>query len=425
MLSSKALAIKSSIRKGSPDPNNLPAQEYINRCTHIIAKENPKVAMRLVLPSYQLPSAPREREQYLWRFRNKYSIETLLRPHETEPGVMPQDDVVLTMSGALESVLDAARKLLDDQAPRPRGFFMWKVCVLAPHRMHYLLIGEWDPTLVYDEDEDVAESSIPELHRVLGRRYGPGSTEEVLVTLESPRVDHIIDALKIIVATQEVYQRACEPFKINLYDGGRESRIPAALSAHTEVFQRASKMHPDVPVGYLVRTEMQSFQRAMEPHRFHLQLMLSDNMAHSVIGPRGTQVKYICQSTQAQLCVSPNRLCHIRCCDIGARDHRRIIKAAMAVVRLLIDRGLGGWRLSVYIPQRVAQALGDPAIKLDLKRSKAHIEIQTRKAVENYTRRQERLQPSETESVVTVASNSEAIGLKCALSRILATMYRD
>ncbi|KAF9288502.1 hypothetical protein BGZ74_000908, partial [Mortierella antarctica] len=420
-----ALAMEASVRNGGPDPNKLPAQEYINQCTHIIAKENPKVAMRLVFRSCQLPSGPRERKQYMWHFRNKYYIETFLSPHETETGVMSQDDVVLTMSGALDSVLDAARELLDDQAPKPRGFFMWKVCVLAPHRMHYLLVGEWDPALVYDENEDMAESSIPELRRVLGRRYGPGSTEEILVTLESPRLDHIIDALRIVAATQEVYKRAYDPFRIKLYGGGRESRIPATLSSHATVFQRAGKMHPDVPVGYLVRTEMKSRQQMMEPYRFHLQLMLSSVMVQSVIGLRGARIKDICQSTQAQLCISPNRLCNIRCCDICARNHERIIAAAMAVVRLLIDKGLGGWQLRVYIPQRVSQVLGDPATKLDLKRSKARIEIQTLEQAENYTRQRERLQPSETEFVATVTSDSDTVGLKYTLSRILSTMYRD
>ncbi|KAF9335051.1 hypothetical protein BG006_000978 [Podila minutissima] len=420
-----ALAMEASVRNGGPDPNKLPAQEYINQCTHIIAKENPKVAVRLVFRSCQLPSGPREREQYMWHFRNKYYIETFLSPHERENRIMPQDDVVLTMSGALDSVLDAARELLDDQAPKPRGFFMWKVCVLAPRRMHYLLVGEWDPALVYDENEDMAESSIPELRRVLGRRYGPGSTEEILVTLESPRLDHIVDALRIVAATQEVYKRAYDPFRIKLYGGGRESRIPTTLSSHAAVFQRAGKMHPDVPVGYLVRAEMQSRQQMMEPYRFHLQLMLSSDMVQSVIGLRGARIKDICQSTQAQLCISPNRLCNIRCCDICARNHERIIAAAMAVLRLLIDKGLGGWQLRVYIPQRVSQVLGDPATKLDLKRSKARIEIQTLEQAENYTRQRERLQPSETEFVATVTSDSDAVGLKCALSRILSTMYRD
>lgn len=338
---------------------------------------------------------------------------------------MPQDNIVLTMSGALDNVLDTAHELLERQAPKPRGFFMWQVCVLVPHRMHFLFIGEWDPELEYDEDKDLAESSIPELRQVLGRRYGPGSTEEVLLTLESPHLDHIVDALRIVAATQQVYERACGPSEIQLYGGGSNSRIPAALSKHTEVFQRAAKIHPGVPVGYLVRTEMQARQRMMEFRRFHLQLMLSRSMVQSVLGPRGEQIKEICRSVQADLSISTNRHCHIRCCDIGANDHGRIISAAVTVVRLLIDRGVGGWQLSVYVPQRVADVLDDPATKQELRSSKVHVDIQTLEAAEKYTRKLERLQPSETESVAMVTSASDAVGLKCALMRILAIMYRN
>ncbi|KAG0079315.1 hypothetical protein BGZ92_001114 [Podila epicladia] len=143
--------------------------------------------------------------------------------------------------------------------------------------------------------------------------------------------------------------------------------------------------------------------------------MLSRNTAQRVIGLRGTRIKEICQSIRAQLCISQNRLCNIRCCNICAGDHGKIIAAAMAVVLLLIDKGLGGWWLRAYILQRVAQILGDTMTTLDQKRSKARIEIQTLVEVENYTRKRGRLQPSETEFIATMTTNSNAVGLKCAL----------
>ncbi|KAF9396572.1 hypothetical protein CPC16_000080 [Podila verticillata] len=424
MSRSKPLAAKASIREGRPDPNKLPAQEYINQCTHIIAKENPKVAMRFVFRVSQLPFRPSEVDRCLRHFQNKYGVEVSICPQDIDPVVMPQDDIVLTMSGALDSVLDAAHELLERQAPKPRGFFMWQVCVLAPHQMHFLFIGEWDPKLKYDQDQDMAESSIPELHRVLGRRYGPDSTEEVLLTLESPRLDHIVDALRIIAATQKVYERACGPSEIKLYGGGNNNRIPAALSGHTEVFQGAAKMHPNVPVGYLIRNEMQPCQSLMGFRGFHLQLMLSSSMTQSLIGPRGVQIQEICRSTQAELCLSRNRHCRIRCCDIGANDHGRIIAAVVAIVRLLIDKGKTGWQLSVYVPQRVAKALEDSATKHELKSNKVRVDIQTLETAENCSRELERLQPSETEFVAALTS-SDAIGLRRALMRILAIMYRD
>ncbi|KAG0036340.1 hypothetical protein BGZ82_004337, partial [Podila clonocystis] len=105
---------------------------HTDRYLEPVTKNDPLATIRLVFLSSQFPRSAAFTKMML-SLRNKHLIDTFLIPHETQP-THPDADVVLGFSGALTRVL----------------------------------LGLKD--LVYDEVNDMAESSIPQLRKCLGRR---------------------------------------------------------------------------------------------------------------------------------------------------------------------------------------------------------------------------------------------------------------
>ncbi|KAF9210934.1 hypothetical protein BGZ59_008737 [Podila verticillata] len=366
---------------------------HTDRYLELVTESDPLVTIRLVFLSSQLPRSANFTKLIL-PIRNKHLIDTFLIPHETIP-THPDADVVLGFSGALTRVLQGLQEFLQELAPTPpsKRFYMWRLCVLIPHRIHFLFIGEQDHDLVYDEENDMAESSIPQLRRVLGRRYGPVSEEaqdEHILTLESVALDRIMTALRFVAET--------------------------------------TKMHSGLPVGYLVRSEMALCQRRMQQRPYHCQILLTLMQASYVIGKGGERIWALQESTNAVLELSRNVKSAVRVCDVGGYDVETVIKAVGTVVEAMFCSGvLAAWEVKVYVPQRVARVLGMEETRRELAGEEVEVEILTLEKAEQRVRDEVvRLEEEEVEVVARFRSAiGEQTGIRAAVRRTMGIMYGD
>lgn len=369
----------------------------------------------------------------MYPLRNKHLIDTFLIPHETQP-THPDADVVLGFSGALTRVLLGLKEFLQELVPKPPGrqcFYMWRLCVLIPHRIHFLFIGEQDHNLVYDEENDMAESSIPQLRKCLGRRYGPVSEDapdEHILTLESRFLDRIMDALRFVAETMIKDEECYGPADDGMYLGGRPSAIPAALLQHADHFRGATqaKMHVGLPVGYLVRPEMAQCQRRMQLRPYHLQLLLSLEQASYVIGRRGDRIFQLQESTGAILELSRNVKSSVRVCDVGGHELETVVGAVGTVVESMYRSAVSEWEAEVYVPERVAAALNSDEVRMALMAKDVEVEILALEEAEQRVREQVvKLEEDEVEVVARFTSASELAGIEHAVLTTLVIMYRN
>ncbi|KAF9334251.1 hypothetical protein BG006_002457 [Podila minutissima] len=402
---------------------------HTDRYLEPITKNNPLVTIRLVFLSSQLPRSVAFTKMMLL-LRNKHLIDTFLIPHETQP-THPDADVVLGFSGALTRVLLSLKEFLQELAPKPRRFYMWRLCVLIPHRIHFLFIGEQDHSLVYDEENDMAESSIPQLRKCLGRRYGPVSEDapdEHILTLESCTLDRIMDALRFVAETMAKDEECYGPADDGMYLGGRPSAIPAAIMHHADHFRGAmqAKMHVGLPVGYLVRPEMAQCLRRMQLRPYHLQLLLTLAQASYVIGRHGDRIYQLQESTGAILELSRNVKSIVRVCDVGGHELETVVGAVGTVVESMYRSAVAEWQVGVYVPQRVAVALDSDETRMALMAKDVEVEILALEEAEQRVMEHViRLEEGEVECVVRFMSASEQVGIEHAVRTTLAIMYRN
>ncbi|KAG0095885.1 hypothetical protein BGZ93_005277 [Podila epicladia] len=401
---------------------------HTDRYLEPITKNNPLVTIRLVFLSSQLPRSVAFTKMML-PLRNKHLIDTFLIPHETQP-THPDADVVLGFSGALTRVLLGLKEFLQEMAPKPRRFYMWRLCVLIPHRIHFLFIGEQDHSLVYDEENDMAESSIPQLRKCLGRRYGPVSEDapdEHILTLESCTLDRIMDALRFVAETMVRDEECYGPADDGMYLGGRPSAIPAAIMQHSDHLRGAqAKMHVGLPVGYLVRPEMARCQRRMQLRPYHLQLLLTLVQASYVIGRHGHRIFQLQESTGAILELSRNAKSSVRVCDLGGHELETLVGAVGTVVESMYRSAVAEWEVEVYVPQRVAAALDSDETRMALMAKDVEVDILALEEAEQRIREQVvRLEESEVECVVRFMSANEQAGIEHAVRTTLEIMYRN
>lgn len=407
---------------------------HTDRYLELVTESDPLVTVRLVFFSSQLPRSAAFTKLML-PIRNKHLIDTFLIPHETTP-THPDEDVVLGFSGALTRVLQGLQEFLQELAPTPppKRFYMWRLCVLIPHRIHFLFIGEQDHDLVYDEENDMAESSIPQLRRVLGRRYGPVSEEaadEHILTLESVALDKIMAALRFVAETVAADEASSGPLDDDaLYLGGLPSAIPYALMQHADVFRGATKakMHAGLPVGYLVRPEMALCQRRMQQRPYHAQMLLKLVQASYVIGKGGDRIWHLQEITEAVLELSRNVRSAVRVCDVGGHDVETVVKAVGTVVEAMCHAGvLKTWKVEVYVPQRVARVLDMEETRRELAGEEVEVEILTLEEAEQRVRDDVvRLEEAEVEVVARFRSAvGEQAGIRAAMRRTMRLMYGD
>ncbi|KAF9373614.1 hypothetical protein CPB97_000426 [Podila verticillata] len=385
---------------------------HTDRYLELVTESDPLVTIRLVFLSSQLPRSANFTKLIL-PIRNKHLIDTFLIPHETIP-THPDADVVLGFSGALTRVLQGLQEFLQELAPTspPKRFYMWRLCVLIPHRIHFLFIGEQDHDLVYDEENDMAESSIPQLRR-------------------SVALDRIMIALRFVAETVAADELAQGPLDDDgLYLGGFSSAIPVQLMHHADVFRGAtqSKMHSGLPVGYLVRPEMALCQRRMQQRRYHCQMLLTLMQASYVIGKGGERIWALQESTNAVLELSRNVKSSVRVCDVGGHDAETVIKAVGTVVEAMCCSGvLAVWEVKVYVPQRVARVLEMEETRRELAGEEVEVKILTLEKAEQRVRDEVvRLEEEEVEVVAQFRSAiGEQVGIRAAVRRTMGIMYGD
>lgn len=236
-----------------------------------------------------------------------------------------------------------------------RGFHVWKVCVAVPPEIQADLSGDYDPSLICNFENDWCESSIPELHRILGRRYGPvhgdRKEDDHIFTLQSWSLPNVMTALRYIASSILRSEATSGPRCGGFYTGGTPSQIPAALSTYAELFAAAADMYVcGLPVGYLVRPEMYPSRFKMLLRPCHLQVklpsalamyLMSDSRLHHLrMRMRGMPIYEVSQNANSEA--------HM--CDIGATGHDDIAKTVAELAEVLQQASYPGISQSVMRP---------------------------------------------------------------------------
>ncbi|KAF9427170.1 hypothetical protein BGZ94_005372 [Podila epigama] len=398
---------------------------HADRHLEVITERDPMVTIRFVFLASQLPRSAGFAKS-LGILRQRHLIDTYMIPHETRP-VHPDEDIVLGFAGTLDRVCLALGDFLSGLMLSPDRFFMWQLCVLIPRRIHYMFIGEYDDQLVYDEENDMAESSIMQLRKVQTRRYGPigkQAPDESLLTLESCSLGNILDAIRFIGEQFIADESANGPADDGFYCGGRPSVIPAALMEHAECFGgAAAKLHRGTPVSYVTRPLL--YHGRMQLRRFHLQLLLTVTQAGYIIGAKGERINLLSEKTGAIFEITRDKFKLVRICDLGGHDLSTLVRATVAVVESLYYSNQAEWEIGVYVPQRVVDVL---KVEQSLVNDRVQVTIMSVQQAEQAPRGSKptfRLEPSEVESVAVLRSLNDITGIERAVRTVLKIMYGD
>ena len=137
------------------------------RYLDMVTGSDPQVTIRLVFLARQLPRSLAF-VRMMAPLRCKHRVDTFIVPNENKV-VDPDSDFIVGFWGALDRVCNALQGFFQGLAPVHFGFYVWRLCILTPPETQSDLVGDCDSTLVYDLENNWSESSIHELHSVLGR----------------------------------------------------------------------------------------------------------------------------------------------------------------------------------------------------------------------------------------------------------------
>ncbi|KAF8987004.1 hypothetical protein BGZ52_006633 [Haplosporangium bisporale] len=330
----------------------------------MITESDPQVTVRLVFLARQLPRSLAFARR-MAPLRRKHRVDTFMVPNEIKV-VDSDSDIIVGFLGALDRVCNALQDFLQGLAPTQRGFYVWRLCILTPPKIQSDLVKGYDPILVYDLENNWCESSIPELHSVLGRRYGPVGNmneDDYIFTIQSCSLPSIMAAVRYIgeaiICNESVSGPRCGGF----YTGGTPSRIPQALFAHTGMLA-ANKYEYGLLLGYLFRPEMLS-QYRMLLRPFHLQVTLPSSRAvHLLRGKHLHPLHYRHKAIVEILRNTDSDDGSDHVCDIGAYTFDDIAKTVAALVDTqqtsspdILSRWHPDSQVRVIVPCRVADAL--------------------------------------------------------------------
>ncbi|KAF9915791.1 hypothetical protein BX616_005344 [Lobosporangium transversale] len=379
---------------------------YHSREYFQLAGDNmPLIHFRLVFSAYQIPRGT-EFAALVGPIRSQFVVDTYMIPHESK-SVHENQDIVLGISGSTGRVYKAALEFLRKIVPRSGGFTLWKLCILVPSQMVSALFPPLENMATNHSDQLQQESSIPELKSAMTRNFGPvfRASQECLITMESCSLDKTIgSALRYVMralSEVDVSQDICEGY----YRGGRAGRrsiIPKNMAVTWDHRGTGSIMDSKVPVGYVLRPEMQSCLKAMHTKRYHLQLLLTMEQVRLMAGEHGSNIRRYCSSKDVTLSISDplvKEQDEIRVCDIGG-DQAEIFSLAIAVVVSVLARiAQSDWSAKVYIPHRSISIL---------QRQVSRGFHQKIHAVENLVRDKEiKLEPAERESILEIICDSD------------------
>ncbi|KAG0337758.1 hypothetical protein BG004_007500 [Podila humilis] len=353
-----------------------------------ITSENPLATLRFVFMLGHLPENISDLSRILSDLCTKHTVGISVIPDDAlntvattttsheQPDPDPDQDIVLVFSGTLDRILDAIHDYFLCLVPVSgrRQEHVWNVCVLVPHRIHFLFIGSYDRLLTYDEINDMAESSVPQLRRVHSRRYGPVSREECMLTMESPHLEHILDALYCVAEILKVDQRFFGTLDGGYYCGGTPSRIPLHRPLSTTTTTKATKIHMKTPLGYLVRPEVKKHFPNTASRDSHL---------------------------------------------------KDVLLTVVDTVQVFVKRNVEMcWKVSVYVPQRVVDVLVNDETRQILDAEGVSVQVLSLKEAEQRIRSdEERLRGPEVESVAVMSSTRGRPGLVHGLEILFDTMY--
>ncbi|KAF9369318.1 hypothetical protein CPB97_003688 [Podila verticillata] len=389
----------------------------------MVTESDPQATIRLVFLARQLPRSLAFARR-MAPLRRKHRVDTFMVPNENKV-VDPDSDIIVGFSGTLDRVCNALQDFLQGLAPARRGFYVWRLCILTPPEIQSELEGGYDPTLVYDLENNWCESSIPKLHSVLGRRYGPVGNmneDDYIFTLQSCSLPNIMAAVhyigEAIICNESVSGPRCGGF----YTGGTPSRIPQTLFAHTEMLA-ANKYKHGLPLGYLFRPEMLS-QYRMLLRPLHLQVTLPSSQAVHLM--RGKHLDHLHDRHKAIVEISHNTDSDDdddRVCDVGAYTFDDIAKTVAALVDMQQASSpgtLSHWcpdrQVRVIVPCRVADALdldGTRGVMVEADARGERVPVQ---------RGEERLEAREVEFTAVVKSGSRG-GIEDGIHAVLSFMY--
>ncbi|KAF9283564.1 hypothetical protein BGZ74_001896 [Mortierella antarctica] len=405
----------------------------------MVAESDPRVTIRLVFLARQLPRSLMF-SKLVAPLRSTHLVDTFMIPHENK-SVDPSSDVVVGFSGTLDRVCRALRDFLQDIASIRRGLYVWRLCVLVPREILSDLMRGHDPTLTYDLEHEWFESSVPELHIVLGRCYGPVQRnvqeDDHVFTVQSASLTSIMAAIRFIgekIIHNESFGLGSDCF----YTGGSPSVIPQALFANADLFRTAAvKFEHGVPLGYLLRPEMSQSWFRMMSRRLHLQVPLTAEQAVYLMSPSNgvdTRMQLLWAHHSIYLEISRNRESPDRVCDIGGNNHRDIAKAVAGLVDMLqqapqpgtpLRLVRPGWQVRVIVPRRVADALDRDETQVAMVVEGVDVEVQEDVMGKRIPFRapRERLEQREVEFTAVVKGRASIQGIEDGIHMILELMY--
>ncbi|KAG0096330.1 hypothetical protein BGZ93_004713 [Podila epicladia] len=412
---------------------------YDTRYLDMVAESDACVTIRLVFLARQLPRSLTF-SKMMAPLRSTHLVDTFMIPNENK-AVDLSSDVVVGFSGTLDRVCRALRDFLQDITSTRHAPYVWGLCVLVPFEIQSDLMGGYDLTITYDLEHGWFESSIPELHNVLGRGYGPvqGNVkdDDHVFTLQSASLPSILTAIRYI-GEQIIHNEASSLASDSFYTGGSPSVIPQALFANADLFRAtAVKFEHGVPLGYLLRPEMSQSWFRMMNQRLHLQVLLTTEQAIYLMASSNgvdTRMQQLRANRSVYLEISRNRGSPDRVCDIGGNNHRDIAKVVAGLVDMLQQAVQPGttfrllrpsWQVPVIVPRRVVDALD---------RDKTHVAMVI-KGVDVAVHKdafgkripfrapRERLEQREVEFTAVVKGRASVQGIEEGVHMILELMY--
>ncbi|KAG0040683.1 hypothetical protein BGZ82_011221 [Podila clonocystis] len=411
--------------------------QHETRYLDMVTESDPQVTVRLVYLTRQLPQSVTF-AQMIAPLRSKHLVDTFIIQNGNKV-VDSDSEVVLGISGTLDRVCHTLQALLQDLAPTRHRFHVWKLCILIPPEIQSTLVGNYDSSLVYDIEHDWCESSVPELHSVLGRRYGPvhGNTQESdhIFTAMSCSLNRIMIAVRYIGEVIIQNEAISGPTIDGFYTGDTPSLNPQADFAHAGIFSAAAdKYAHGLPVGYLIRPEMSQSRFRMQLRPFHLQLTLPN--AQAVYLMSGDRLRHLHDHYKTVIEISHNPDSDTRVCDIGGNSHSDIAKTAVAMVDILqratqpgTPQSLlhPGLQVRVIVPRRTVDALDRDEMQDVMEANGVDIVVEEDAMSQRvpFQPPRERLEPSEVEFTVIVKGMGSAQGGEDGIRMILGIMYRQ
>ncbi|KAF9582664.1 hypothetical protein BGW38_010917 [Lunasporangiospora selenospora] len=332
-----------------PTLSFLHTREYLTP----VSNRDPLLQLRLVFRSYQLPRGP-DFARKVAPIQRKHMIDTYLIPHESTPH-HADHDVVLGLAGSLDRVCHGLEELLLSIAPPECFFSYWQLCLLIPHDIHFLFIGSYDKTLVYDVERDIADSSIPALRAARGRRYGqiPDARDEHVFAIQSMSLEKIMSAIRcvgeILIGEQTTLETSRE-----FYQGGCPSVIPSEFLLRGSILHHTTAMDRNIPMGYIVRPEMMICLQYMALYQYHLQLHLDPKQARAY-SEHGDMSRKCLHDLGVGVRVSSAPTSSnesYRVLNIGGRTIEAVTRAAAEVAEWMSSMSLANWVIKIYVPWR-------------------------------------------------------------------------